>query len=103
MQRIKFDVFNEKLSKATEVEDKLNMIKNDYPNYYAYFLEQCDMKAELKEFEDECRQLKDCPATQFSKYLHGYLLPTLVKQSYAGLLKKGKQLHIPNQLIACSH
>ena len=79
MQRIKFDIFNELLSKVTEAEDKLNVLKQNYPGYFRFFMEQNGMKEEVNEFIEESRKLKDCPATQYSRYVHGCLLPTLAK------------------------
>ena len=78
------------MGQAINDQEKIEVIKDNYPAFYLTFCSDCNLSDKTTQFINECSLLRDVGPKQYSKFVHGYVLPTLHLQREAGLLVKGK-------------
>ena len=80
------------LGQAENDQKKIEVLKDNYPAFYLAFCHDCNLSKKESQFINECALLSDVGPKQYSKFVHGYVLPTLKLQREAGLMVKGKFL-----------
>ena len=69
-------------------ENRILTLKDKYLHLWFLVMKRLGRNVEVQEFMEHCKNLEEMRF--FSLHIHGYFIPWLLEQKFAGNLKKGK-------------
>ena len=94
-QFIDLNLIKGELEEKENTQEKMQVLRQNYPGLYVYMLKFFDKGVELEQFTKKCKRYGNDrkhggDSYKYSLYIHCYLIPWLEQQRKDGKLRIGK-------------
>ena len=97
-QLINYQKLVSSVAAKSTYNDKINVLKDDYPAVYISFCRYYNLLKEKDEFIDECLALRNTGVFNYPTYVHGGLLPSFDRMRENKQIRNGKRKRTTNQV-----